>query len=195
MVAAVPLLEKTLLTEAEYAELGDLYEIIDGELVERMPMATYSVIVRDNIYKIIDGLAEAHDTGYALGDGVVYLMWKQERGIKGAYIPDVSYIRKANIIPEWSFTTHYPGTPDLAIEVVSKNDNADQLQTKVRGYLERGTEQVWVIYPETREILLYRRDELDIARIFRGETSINASAFFPGVEIALADIFKLPRRG
>lgn len=44
------------------------------------------------------------------------------------------------------------GGPDLAVDVVSENDTAKDLQKKIRQYLAAGTHAIWVAYPETREM-------------------------------------------
>ena len=45
--------------------------------------------------------------------------------------------------------------PDLAIEVVSKTNTADQMAEKIEDYFRSGVRQVWVVYPGTRKIYLY----------------------------------------
>ncbi|MGH9449330.1 MAG: Uma2 family endonuclease [Terriglobia bacterium] len=45
-------------------------------------------------------------------------------------------------------------SPDLAIEIVSKNDRGDDLLLKVFQCLEAGAKAVWLMYPNTR--LAYR---------------------------------------
>jgi Uma2 family endonuclease len=47
-----------------------------------------------------------------------------------------------------------PVAPDLAVEIVSKNDRADDLLLKVSQYLQAGTQAVWLMYPNPR--LAYR---------------------------------------
>jgi Uma2 family endonuclease len=191
-MVANPKIEEKLLTEAEYALLGDEYEIIDGVPVERELMSNPAVFARDMMKKILDRIVDERQSGLLSGDGFIYLMWKTEKGIGGAFIPDISYIRRENLLPEWKIADNYPGVPDLAIEVVSEHDNAENLMIKVRGYLERGCEQVWVIYPVLQELHQYRRDGTQLAHLYRSGDRLDVSAFFPNVEIAIADIFKSP---
>lgn len=87
---------------------------------------------------------------------------------------------------------NYPGVPDLAIEVISPTNDAEDMLKKIRIYLERGTEQVWLMYPEAAEIHLYLRDNPQQVRVYRGTDKLDASAFFPNVEIVVADLFVLP---
>lgn len=181
------------LSEEDFEALGEYYEIIDGHVIERTPMSTVAVVVRDNIQRILDGIVMETKTGYLFGDGVIYLMWKTERGLKGAFMPDVSFIRAENVVADWDITLNYPGVPDLAVEVVSPTDLAEVVMTKARRYLERGTEQLWLVFPALQEVYMYRRDTPDTVQILRGEATLDAGAFFPGVQLSIAEFFKLPK--
>jgi Uma2 family endonuclease len=48
-----------------------------------------------------------------------------------------------------------PGHPDLAVEVISPSETASQSLRKADFYLDHGTREVWQIYPETREVVIY----------------------------------------
>jgi Uma2 family endonuclease len=184
-----------VVTEAEYAALGEYYEVVDGRPVERTPMSTLAVVVRDNIYNLLRERHQASGGGYLFGDGVIYLMWKAERGLKGAFMPDISFIRAQNRVADWDVTLNYPGVPDLAVEVVSPTDTAELVMTKARRYLERGTEQVWLVFPGLREIYVYRRESPDRPEVLRGEAMLDASDFFPDARFSLAACFALPALG
>ena len=45
---------------------------------------------------------------------------------------------------------------DLAVEVVSPSDNANGVIDKVEDYLSNGFPLVWVIYPTTRSVAIFR---------------------------------------
>jgi hypothetical protein len=48
-----------------------------------------------------------------------------------------------------------------------------------------------VVYPVTREIYQYRRDQ-NTARIYSGSEQIDCESLFPGLVLTLEVIFKLP---
>ena len=54
-----------------------------------------------------------------------------------------------------------PIAPDLAIEIVSKNDRADDLNLKVSQYLQAGVQAVWLFYPSTQLAYRYVPGKLD----------------------------------
>lgn len=83
-----------------------------------------------------------------------------------------------------------PVPPDLAIEIVSKNDRADDLLVKVSQYLEAGASAVWLIYPRSRLAYRYvpgkREPEVRIAEA--GETFAEPT-LLRGFSLPLAEIF------
>jgi len=48
-----------------------------------------------------------------------------------------------------------PSSPDLAVEVISPGEYASQSLRKADFYLDHGTREVWQVYPDTREVVIY----------------------------------------
>ncbi len=124
-------------------------------------------------------------------DGLIYLMNENTRHLRGAFVPDVSFIRHENVPANWDLSLPFPGVPDFAIEVMSPHDSAQDVQVKVRAYLDKGTEQVWVVYPLLHELHQYRRDAKTI-RVYRGDEQIDTETIFPGFILTMEMVFKLP---
>ena len=51
------------------------------------------------------------------------------------------------------------GAPDLAIEIVSISESAQDLHAKIRLYLETGATAVWVIWPEGQEVEIHQLNQ------------------------------------
>jgi len=62
----------------------------------------------------------------------------------------------------------HKGSPMLAIEIASRGNTAEELESKTAIYLEQGAAEVWVLYPKTQTIVVSRKD--DILRISPGDT-------------------------
>jgi Uma2 family endonuclease len=82
-----------------------------------------------------------------------------------------------------------PVAPDLVIEIVSKNDRADDLMLKVSQYLEAGAQAVWLIYPKTR--LAYRyvpgKREPEVRSADTGD-KFEEPELLPGFSLSLTEI-------
>jgi Uma2 family endonuclease len=193
-MADVTLPEAKTITLDDLMKLGSdaRVEVINGELVEMSPVGGLHHIIVGNINRILDAYVLTHESGAVFVDGLLYLMHSDHRGLTGAFVPDVSFLRKESIPADWDISTPFPGTPDLAVEVMSPGDSAVLALEKVRGCLQAGTEQVWVVYLEQRELHQYRRSDPDTVRVYREGEHIDAETLFPGIELSAEAVFKLP---
>lgn len=73
------------------------------------------------------------------------------------------------------------------IDVVSPNDEAADVNEKVREYLAAGVLLVWVVYPESRSINVYRasanNSQLSETDVLSGEDVV------PGFSLPVREIF------
>lgn len=185
--------ETKLLTLDNLMAMGDArIEIVEGDVVAMTAAGMVHQLIGGNVYDALKPYAKANKLGIVVFDGLTYLMFSDAKGLKDSFVPDVSFIRAENILPNFDPNKPYPGIPDLAVEVVSPNDEADILQRKVRTYLQKGTEQVWVMYPGTREVYQYRRDKNPEVRLYSGSQKLDVEAMFPGLELTTDIIFDLP---
>lgn len=77
------------------------------------------------------------------------------------------------------FPKGYPEmAPDLAVEVVSPSDTAEDLQQKVGEYLVSGTRLVWVIYPDTKSVTVFTPGGQ--ARVLGVQDTLNGEDVLPG---------------
>lgn len=80
-----------------------------------------------------------------------------------------------------------PITPDIAVEVISPNETTSATHRKLDPYFDAGIQEVWLVYPDTREVELWtgpRRPTL----VFTGTTTL-ISALLPGFETPLETLF------
>jgi Uma2 family endonuclease len=167
-------------------------EIINGEIVEMAAAELLHNIIGGNTYDVLKPFVNEKQLGAIFYDGLTYLMYSPSGGLKDSFVPDISFIRNENIPADLDISKPHPGVPDLAIEIVSPGDDPDDLQTKRKTYLAKGTEQVWIIYPQTREVHQFRRDNNPEIRIYKEGETLDCEALFPGLVLTTDMIFKLP---
>ncbi|PJF25857.1 MAG: hypothetical protein CUN53_10640 [Phototrophicales bacterium] len=165
-------------------------EVIDGEIVYMSPVGGEHQDIGGNLYDIWKAFVKAHRLGLVYFDGLLYLLHQKGTRLKGSLVPDISFIRKADIPKHWDRRRPFPGAPTIAVEIISPSDEPENLIRRVRMYLEAGTEAVWAIYPETQEVHIYTADGA-IQRYF-DEMTIDMGAFMPGLTIPLPAIFAMP---
>lgn len=188
--------EKLILSLNDLLAMGEdaRVEIIEWELTPMVAAGGVHQIIAMNIIRVLDGYVSSRDLGQILPDGMTYLMNSQTVGLRNSFVPDVSFISNENVPEEWDAEKPHPGTPNLAVEIISPGDNADDVQRKLRTYLDEGTEQIWLVYPRSQEIHQYINGTPEQVKLYKGNMSIDAEALFPGLEgLTLEAIFKLPK--
>lgn len=78
--------------------------------------------------------------------------------------------------------------PNLVAEVVSPNDIAAEVQSKVQMWLESGVRLVWVVYPDTRSVVVYGSLK-EISTLTTGDT-LDGGTVVPGFECPVSGVFE-----
>ena len=73
--------------------------------------------------------------------------------------------------------------PLVAVEVRSESNTRRELRAKARRYLAQGTQMVWLVYPETRALELYRADVT--MQTLSGADVIEGGATLPGFRVSV----------
>jgi Uma2 family endonuclease len=176
---------KTLISIEEYDALpekeGVKYELNEGELitVAASPRLLHNR-VRDRTGRSLATFVEDHklgevtmETDFRLSEGVVR-------------IPDIAFIR-AERLPGIDPRQRIEGAPDLAVEVVSPNDDPNDLVLKIQQYLQSGARAVWVLYPEAHLAYLYKPGERPEVRELH--QNLDDPELLPGFSLPLSKVF------
>jgi Uma2 family endonuclease len=101
-------------------------------------------------------------------------------------VPDVAFLSNESAAkgdPEHI----YAGAPDLAIEVVSDSENAEELRQKIQDYLDAGSKAVWAVYPKLRVVAVY--DQSGVTE-FRRDQVLEAPENLPGFQASVNQFFE-----
>ena len=136
----------TQTTWEEFLNLPDApgkQELLDGELILMPPAKQSHNLISKLVQRLLESAVDESrvwiETGYQLSRG-----WLQ---------PDVSVTWPDQPIEnDW-----LQGAPMLAVEVVSPSNTAEQIEKKTAAYLDEGAAEVWVIYPTTRRMTVFRK--------------------------------------
>ena len=82
---------------------------------------------------------------------------------------------------------HIPFGPDLAVEVLSPNDRADEVEEKAQIWLKAGSLLVWVVDLEARTVVIYRRRGKPVT--LTADQEIDGGKVIPGFRCRVADFF------
>ncbi len=169
-------------------------EVVRGEVVEMTPVGGQHVLIVDNIYRLLYATVSDHRLGYLFTDNLLYILAESDDGVRVARAPDVSFIHRDHLVSDWDIERPYPGAPTLVVEVMSPDDQFEDVVQKVEDFFAAGTAEVWVVLPRQKTLYRYRQGQ-SVVETYRAGESMDASDLFPGLALALADVFKLPDLG
>jgi Uma2 family endonuclease len=177
---------RTAYTIQEFLALPDhdLYELVDGELRE-INVSNLSSLVAARTHNRLMNHCEPRNLGPVFPCDAYYQCFVDlpRHGRK----PDVSFIRRERLPDGWLADGFFTIAPDLAVEVLSPNDLAYEVDEKIREYLEASVQLVWIINPEQHLVTVHRADgtvaKLKEADILDGEQVV------PGFSCRVGELF------
>jgi Uma2 family endonuclease len=166
---------------------GKSYELVDGQLLERKT-GIESSWVGGRLHALLDTFCAEHGIGWVLNSASGYQCFSYDPG--RVRRPDVSFVRygrfPAGVLPEgWA---RIP--PELAVEVVSPNDTAYELDEKLEDYRKAGVPLVWVINPNSRTVRVHRRDGSVI--YLREDEELSGEDVIPGFRCVVREMLPRP---
>lgn len=177
---------ETLYTAADLEESPDegyQYELVRGFLVrEQAPGFQHARIVI-RLGRRLEIWSEQAGTGYVTGEGG----YRLESSPDTVRVPDVAFVRREQVEDEQT-VGFVEGPPYLAIEVVSPNDRWNAIVDKVNGYFGAGVEQVWIVVPTNRTVMIHR--SLQDITVLNDNDTIVGDGILIGLELPVADIFE-----
>ena len=163
-------------------EDGGLFELVDGQLVEKKMGALANktvVIVSFHLFAFLrdSKLGELYSEQ-------TYQCFPIEPSLVRR--PDLSFIsaERTSGVPN---DGHCPIAPDLAIEVLSPNNTAYDLDRKLADYRSAAVKLTWVVNPEQRTVRIHRLDHT-ITELHEADTLTGESAL-PGFSIRVKELF------
>ena len=177
-----------LLTTEDFVALpddGNIYELIEGELIVSRSPAIAHQLVLDNLFFYLRSYLEQNPIGKVITTpGVIF-----DR--HNSVIPDVVFLTNEQIERVGS-EPHINEAPALAVEVVSpgrENARRDRV-VKLQVYGKFGVKEYWVADPQSRTLEIYRVADgvLAHAATLRGEEEITSPAL-PGFACKAGQIF------
>jgi Uma2 family endonuclease len=104
-------------------------------------------------------------------------------GRERAFVPDLVYVAKEHLSAE----RYHLRAPDLAIEILSPDQNMARLLDKIQFYLLDGVRLVWVIDPAAATVAVLIPGE-EACTLTSGQT-LDGGDVLPGLVIPVDDIF------
>ena len=174
-----------LMTAEELLEMpddGNLYELVAGRLIRMSPSAWLPAVVASNMnYEMVRHVRENQLGFCGTADGGMLL----RRGPDTVRAPDVWFVR-AERMPSEVKNEFFPGSPDLAVEVLSPSDRFSDVVQKARDYLAAGSLLVWVLDPQGRTSAVFYPD--GSARLLGEDDALDGGDVLRGFSVTLRQL-------
>jgi len=106
--------------------------------------------------------------------------------------PDIAFVQADRVPLPADQDSYAELAPDLAIEVLSPSNRAQEMVDKVLLYLEAGTRLVWVFDPNREAVAVHTPDRL--ARTLLADDVLDGGDVLPGFSLPVAELFDRPGR-
>ncbi len=161
------------------------YELIEGELIVMSPAGVRHGRIAMRIGSLLDQYVHKHHLGAVYAAETGFKLRENPDTVRAA---DAAFVAQERIPADGEPEGYWAIAPDLIVEVVSPSDSASKVQAKVRDWLETGCRLVWVIYPETQTVTVYR-SFADIRVLTAGE-SLEGQDVLPDFSCPIHKIFE-----
>jgi Uma2 family endonuclease len=182
--AAVTVIATKRITAEEFMLMNDTgnYELVDGQLVERKLMGAHSNLIAAQIIRLLGNHVAETSVGWVFACEATYRCFGAPDTLRRA---DASFIRSGRLerVPEGYIDI----APDIAVEVISPSNSADEIEGKVLDYLAAGVELVWVVYPHAHTVHVRRAD--GSSQVNRENDQLDAGSVLPGFKCRVRDLF------
>jgi len=168
---------------------GYRYEVVEGVLVRMAGSGDEATTIAFNFGLALGNFVVPRRLGRLTGADGVYKFPGAETGL----LPDVGFYAAAKRALIVDRAKPIPFAPDLAVEVASPSQDASDMAAKARTYLQGGTSLVWVLWPQSAHIDVWRTGQITApaATLHSGDL-LDGEDVVPGFTHPVAAVFADP---
>jgi Uma2 family endonuclease len=154
------------------------FELIDGEIVKKMPTMLHAFITALLTGALLNFLQQN-----PIGRVLVEARYRLPGDERHDLIPDLSFVSKEKPLVSKGAA---PFMPDLAVEVQSPGQSDKFMADKADYYLAKGVRMVWLVYPEKRIVEVLTPDD---RHLLNDADTLEGGDVLPGFSLPIRDIF------
>jgi Uma2 family endonuclease len=166
------------------ADDGYRYELIAGERHRMSPAGNEHGRVAMSLGGQLFAFVKEHGLGAVYAAETGFILSRDPDTVRA---PDVAFITQHRLDEVGVVAGYWPAAPDLAAEVVSPSDSYSEIADKALAWLEAGTQLVWVVDPQGRNVTVYRRP--DDVQVLDAQATLDAPSLIPGWQVTVGELF------
>lgn len=160
------------------------YEVVNGEYREIEPMSAFAGVLANVLSRYLTNAAHSMGVGMAFVE-VLFTLRREPLLRRQPDVALVHYDRwgvgPAKVGAAWDTV------PNLAVEIVSPSNSAEEIDLKIVDYLSNGVELVWVLYPESQRMYVHR--SLNDVQILTVHDHLECESLLPGFRLPIRTLF------
>ncbi|NES89745.1 Uma2 family endonuclease [Okeania sp. SIO2B9] len=153
-------------------------EWVDGKLIEKNAMTLRHGKIQLKLGRYWDNYKNASKQGGEVYTDVPCRTNKQGRS------PDVAYLTP-ELVSEYGNYPTLPQSFPLSAEIISPTDLAENVFLKAQEYLESGGEEVWLVFPESKWIIIVTENQ---GLMFTSGQVVTTQKILIGFSVAVDDL-------
>jgi Uma2 family endonuclease len=165
--------------------MGTLYELVEGELKTMSPAGSRHGRIALRVGSLLHHHVHSHGLGETVGAETGFILRRNPDTVRA---PDAAFIAKERMPVGGLPDGYFQGAPDMAVEVVSPSDSAEEIHRKVSEYFKAGTRLLWIIYPKDREVAVFRSARESI--VLTTADMLDGGTLLPGFACPVAELFE-----
>jgi len=151
---------------------------VNEEVTERSGMTLKHSEIQGNLYFYWRSYKDSSGQGGKVYTEVPCRTNKQGR------TPDVAYLTP-ELVTQYGNAKVLPQSFPLSAEIVSPTDLAEDVIAKAQEYLQSGGEEVWLVFPESRWIIVTTQNK---RLVFTSGEVVSTQIVLPGFSVAVDEL-------
>lgn len=168
---------------------GFRYELVDGRVIRMSPPGSEHGAIAMRIGAALADYVDRHNLGVVFAAETGFQLTVDPDTVRA---PDASFVSRERISAGGIPRTYWPGAPDLAVEVLSPDDAAGDVDEKVRQYLQHGVQIVWVVDIGRRSVTVHR--PAASSQTLSEADALDGGDILPGFGYSVRRVFEAIRR-
>jgi Uma2 family endonuclease len=153
-------------------------EWVDGALVEKKDMTLKHSRIQSKLARLWGNYIDTSRQGGEVYTEVPCRTNKQGRS------PDVAYLTP-ELVAQYGDAKALPQSFPLIAEIISPTDLAEEMIAKALEYLDSGSDEVWLVYPDVRWIIIATPH---LQQIVVSGQAVQTQTVLPGFSVAIDEL-------
>ena len=160
-------------------------ELVAGEIIEMPFPNPIHAAVLTSLSTALHVHVKQHRQGRVLSGDAPFVLDRNTEGRDTLRGLDIAYI-SAERFPGKLPRSPLHVAPDLAVEIISPSNKAEDIEKKIEQFLDAGTTMIWIVYPDLRSIAVHMDD--GTFKLKESDT-LTGGEVLPSFTIPVSEIF------